>query len=337
MNRNWRIALLAFVVLVVTPVLVVLAGPDEGTFSSSINSTRQSNGLNTLQAHSTLTAYARTHSEEMAGTNSIYHSQSSELTGLVSGWLRIGENVGRGPTASAIYSAFMNSPGHRDNILGDYTHMGVGTFQAPDGLLYVTTIFMKLPPPTTTTTTTPTTTATTTTPTSTTASTTTTTTTTTSTLPVSSTTTSTTSTSTTPVETTSTSTPGLTAGEALGCALSAIATGTGEASGVATASVVNCDEAAALAAAWPAGTTVTAEPGSGGAVVLTFTSPSTSTVVTTTVAEPEGGVTTPTTEPAIDFTEPAAPGAAATVRRVASAVLGAMALLAFFAWFRRRR
>jgi hypothetical protein len=66
------------------------------------------------------------------------------LTSQVSGWQKIGENVGVGPDENSIENAFMNSTHHRDNILDpDYTLVGVGTARGSDGRLYVTQDFEK--------------------------------------------------------------------------------------------------------------------------------------------------------------------------------------------------
>jgi hypothetical protein len=91
----------------------------------------------------------------------IFHSSSAQLGAAGgSGWDKMGENVGKGQSPSSLHQAFMNSPGHKANILGDYNYVGVGT-GSKDGYLYVTVIFMKKgstsPPAATTTTTTTTT------------------------------------------------------------------------------------------------------------------------------------------------------------------------------------
>lgn len=339
-SRNPRIALFVLLMLVVTPTLRALAGPGEGTLVSNINSARSSNGLPPLESHSTLISYSRQHSEEMLASNSIYHSSSGQLTSLVSGWTRIGENVGRGPSASAIFSAFMGSSGHRANILGDFTHMGVGTAEDPDGVLYVTIVFVKLATTTTTTTTTtaptPTTTAA---PTPTT------------TKPSPATTkppptTKPPSTPSSVVTTSSTTTiPELSTEEAVACAVAALGTGSADEMGTTDLVVTTCEGAAAAAASWPEGTEVGAVAGDPGVVILTFTAPTPTTVTTTTTtstttsttAPPTPTTVAPTTIPNLDFSEPAAPGAAELVRVVAGTILGLMALLALVAGFRRRR
>ena len=45
---------------------------------------------------------------------------------IPAGWSRAGENVGEGfPTPRAMFDGWMKSPGHRANILGDYTDIGI--------------------------------------------------------------------------------------------------------------------------------------------------------------------------------------------------------------------
>ena len=145
---------------------VAVAEPGEGDFVSRINADRASNGLDPLTVLSGLTTYARSHSEAMEADGQIYHSTADQLRSMANsaapGWQRLGENVGTGGSVASLHVAFMNSPGHRDNILGDFTHVGVGTVES-DGRLYVTEIFVKLPAGSTTTSTTTSTTSTTTT------------------------------------------------------------------------------------------------------------------------------------------------------------------------------
>jgi hypothetical protein len=91
----------------------------------------------------------------MMAAGRIYHT--GNLAGVASGWEALAENVGAGPSVDSLHSAFMNSAGHRANILGDYNYVGVGA--ASDGdLLWVTVIFMRKGAPAETTTTTTTTT-----------------------------------------------------------------------------------------------------------------------------------------------------------------------------------
>lgn len=117
---------------------------DEGSLLSYTNSARASHGLAKLSLASDLVAVARKHSAEMAAKGTIYHNSS--LPSEVSGWRKIGENVGRGPSAKAIHQAFMSSSSHRAHILdGAYDQIGVGAVWGGSGsnkLLYVTEVFV---------------------------------------------------------------------------------------------------------------------------------------------------------------------------------------------------
>jgi hypothetical protein len=134
-----------------------MASPaEESEFVSLINASRSAAGLGSLQVSGDLVSVARRHTSKMAAEGRIFHS--SDLGSGLSGWQALGENVGMGPNPSILHDAFMGSSGHRANILGNYTHVGVGAERAPDGTLFVTVVFMlaKAAPATTTTTTAPT-------------------------------------------------------------------------------------------------------------------------------------------------------------------------------------
>ena len=135
--------------------LGLAAGADSATeadFLAHINSTRSSNGLGPLTVDGDLRAHARKHTQDMMDANEIYHSTSAELMAAAgSGWTKVGENVGRGGSVSSLHQAFMDSPGHRANILGEYNYVGIGT-GTKDGVLYVTVVFMQKGSTTTTTT-----------------------------------------------------------------------------------------------------------------------------------------------------------------------------------------
>lgn len=125
------------------------AGADSGTedeFLARINETRSAQGLGALQIEGGLQTHARSHTQQMMDAAALFHSSSGELTSLGGeGWERIGENVGRGQSPTSLHNAFMESSGHRDNILGDYNYIGIGT-GSRDGYLYVTVVFMKADP-----------------------------------------------------------------------------------------------------------------------------------------------------------------------------------------------
>lgn len=152
-KRRW-FAILTIAAMV-TAGLGLTAGADSATeseFLAKINAERSANGLGGLSMDGGLQAHARRHTQDMMDANQIYHSTSAELQAAAgSGWSKLGENVGRGGSVDSLHQAFMNSSGHRANILGDYNYAGIGT-GTKDGVLYVTVVFMKKGSTTTTTT-----------------------------------------------------------------------------------------------------------------------------------------------------------------------------------------
>jgi len=159
MLRRFAIFALTTTLTLAMAAPAALAGPGEGDMVALINADRVGAGLNPLTTNGTLTAHARSHSQAMLETDSVWHTKN--LKAVTTGWSRIGENVGRGPTIPSIHYAFMSSSGHKKNVLGEYSHVGVGTAVSNTGVIYVTVVFMlqkgasTSSPATTTTTTTP--------------------------------------------------------------------------------------------------------------------------------------------------------------------------------------
>jgi hypothetical protein len=119
-----------------------LATPgEEAGFVNLINTERANHGLNTLEVYWDLVDDARIHAQVMSEADEIFHS--ANLAGVTTGWSALGENVGVGPTVDVLHQAFMNSTGHRDNILGDWDSVGVGVTHSDLGYMFVTVVFMK--------------------------------------------------------------------------------------------------------------------------------------------------------------------------------------------------
>ena len=113
----------------------------EAQFVALLNNERAARGLAKLTVASDLVSVARSHSATMAQKNDLYHNPN--LGSDVANWQKVGENVGRGPSVSSIHEAFMNSAGHRANILdSDWTEVGVGVVVV-DGRVWVTEVFRQ--------------------------------------------------------------------------------------------------------------------------------------------------------------------------------------------------
>lgn len=137
----------ALVVSIVGGTAVADSSSESGFFAK-LNAERAARGLGPVEMESGLRSYARTHSQFMADGNcpdgaNICHSTADKLKGAAgTGWSKVGENVGRGGSVDSLHKAFMESAGHRENILDPaWTHVGVGTVYANDRL-YVTVVFM---------------------------------------------------------------------------------------------------------------------------------------------------------------------------------------------------
>ncbi len=97
-----------------------------------------------------LTAAAQRHSQDMAVSRRMSHTGSdgstmrSRIDDTQYRWSTIGENVAMGqPTAAAVMTAWMNSPGHRQNILNPaFTELGVG-YATGAGRPYWTQVFAR--------------------------------------------------------------------------------------------------------------------------------------------------------------------------------------------------
>lgn len=99
-----------------------------------VNQERAANGLGAVTLNAQLTQAAQGHSFDMGCNFFLSHTGSNgsdpgariDATGYY--WLTWGENVAAGySTPAAAMNGWMNSPGHRANILSaDFTEMGIG-------------------------------------------------------------------------------------------------------------------------------------------------------------------------------------------------------------------
>lgn len=111
-------------------------------FLALVNEERASRGLSELLVYWDIEDDAHAQTERMIDAGQIFHNPNlGQVTGPV--WSKLGENVGVGGTVQTLHQAFMNSPGHKANVLGaDYTHVGIGA-QRNNGVLWVTFVFME--------------------------------------------------------------------------------------------------------------------------------------------------------------------------------------------------
>lgn len=113
-----------------------------------VNASRVQYGLPAVRADETASATARAHSADMAENGFFRHTnlkQESPFDRMKADGIQYrtaGENIAYGQT-SAIFAheGWMNSSGHRANILGDFERLGVGVAFRDDGAPYYTQNF----------------------------------------------------------------------------------------------------------------------------------------------------------------------------------------------------
>ncbi len=114
-----------------------------------INEHRVSVGLNVLEKVNHISYKCEEHNIYMIENNVVNHNdfveRSQNITSVL-GAKKVGENVAYNyKTPEAALRAWLESPGHKENIEGDYTHFGLSvTTDAATGKKYYTNIFVKL-------------------------------------------------------------------------------------------------------------------------------------------------------------------------------------------------
>lgn len=125
-----RTALAAVVLVAAFSLLTACLSPDQDQVRIAMNNDRGAYGLGALSVQMDAQNKAQAWAQKLASENTLYHSNLPD--GINVRWCSLGENVGYGPSISAIETAYMNSPEHKANILNT-TWNGVGTGVAYNG------------------------------------------------------------------------------------------------------------------------------------------------------------------------------------------------------------
>ena len=136
------------------PVPAVLSGganaADEQQAVVLMNADRRAQGLPDLQVDSKLTNLGEQYAQDMVNRNFFSHTNPEgqtpfdrmKLAGIA--YTYAGENIAINQNVSTAETAFMNSPGHRANILNvSYTNVGIGVAYDKSGNVYVVQEFIK--------------------------------------------------------------------------------------------------------------------------------------------------------------------------------------------------
>ncbi len=127
MNRTTtqRVAKVLAAAVATMMLLASCMSPEASDAADRLNADRAAYGMPRLVSNDMLNAKAQAWAERLARENTLYHSNLAD--GIYSRWCALGENVGYGGSIAIVENAYMNSPGHRANILnGSYRWVGTG-------------------------------------------------------------------------------------------------------------------------------------------------------------------------------------------------------------------
>jgi uncharacterized protein YkwD len=117
------------------------------------NAERAKAGLGALTVDPTLTNIARQRARDMASKGYFSHTSPSGETAFTLladanfSYAIAGENIARNnypdaQSSGVAFTGFMNSPGHRGNIMdGRFTAVGIGAVASGDGMKYFAVVF----------------------------------------------------------------------------------------------------------------------------------------------------------------------------------------------------
>ena len=115
-----------------------------------VNQDRKSKGLGLLKLNEIESSIAAEHSRNMAtgkvafGHNGLTARAKKIRKQLGVAITTVGENVASGQmTAKEAVEGWLQSPGHKKNIEGDFTLTGIGWAKDKKGMIYFTQIFTK--------------------------------------------------------------------------------------------------------------------------------------------------------------------------------------------------
>lgn len=119
-----------------------------------VNAVRIEHGLPVLEEDTMLNRAADGHARELAQRRRLDHESTTpelrtpaeRVTAAGATWVRIGENLANVPDARTsvahrVIAMWLDSPDHRRNLLGEYTHTGAGAATDAAGYWYVVQLY----------------------------------------------------------------------------------------------------------------------------------------------------------------------------------------------------
>jgi uncharacterized protein YkwD len=139
--RRRRFLIGAAGVLAAVGLLAGCLNPNQESVRRAMTQDRHAHNLQQLPVQMDAQRKAQAWAERLADDGYLHHSNLPD--GIHVRWCSLGENVGMGPSVDTIERAYMNSPGHRANILATRWN-GVGVGYARRGnTVYTVHVFIK--------------------------------------------------------------------------------------------------------------------------------------------------------------------------------------------------
>ena len=116
---------------------------------SYVNDDRKQHGLSALKLSEVESSIASKHSRDMASGkvpfgHSGLNARAKAIRKALGAISSVGENVASGPmNAREVVDGWLNSPGHKRNIEGDFTLTGIGYASDGKGNIFFTQIFSR--------------------------------------------------------------------------------------------------------------------------------------------------------------------------------------------------
>ena len=124
----------------------------EQEIHKQINNYRQSRGLSPLKEDYRITDESRKYSAKMASgvadfSHNGFDQRADNLEKKALKYFSVGENLallqGYEDLATEAVQGWIDSPGHHENIIGDYDLTGIGVIKNEEGVYYFTQLFLK--------------------------------------------------------------------------------------------------------------------------------------------------------------------------------------------------
>ncbi len=131
------------------PEKVEAVGNMEASILNYVNEHRRSLGKSSLEMNAEANRQAYQHSKDMANRKTGFgHEGFDERMAVIkkkTGWITASaENVAYGQlSAKEVVKGWLNSPGHKKNIEGDYRFTGIGVYTDKKGIIFFTQIFFR--------------------------------------------------------------------------------------------------------------------------------------------------------------------------------------------------